>query len=194
MAEVLLDCDFSEEIIHDVGGDFEIEFSTDVGVGVVDGPVIIRGCYRFTGTIPAGVTISVIEFQIDVKSSSGAGADSWYIGPYGTNGQSDPEPDDDHTAYTRCDVSSNAYLTTTAFRTTGQKLIDLAGTTSKAHIAAALAAGKFTIATRMVDEATAPTRIATLYKFDTGEGQLPKLRVVYTAAASSRGFAFWRWR
>ena len=193
MATATIDAAFSEQILHDVLGDFEIEFviGTD-GMGVSDGPVILRSAIRFSvGSIPSNAVISAIHLLVTIQATSGAGSDSWDVGPYRTSGTADPEADDETTAYNGCEVTATRYLRTTAFRSTGLADLDIGSAQAITDLTAALSGGVFTLALKMVDEASAPVRSSQFWAYT--EDENPQLVVTYTVPASNSPL-YWRWR
>ena len=114
----------------------------------------LRTVNRFdVSSIPSGASISKVELIVEVSATpNDVSARSWYIGPYNGDGQGDPETDGASTGFTRCDVSADNYGTTTAFRTTGVKTIDLGTAPASDLIAAISAASDFSVAIQMVGD------------------------------------------
>lgn len=145
---------------------------------------VLRGDWRFPTTFWAGdlashtVRVSKVEWLITVNEVINAAAESWPIGPFDEDGLTDPEPLDAQTEFDAADVLSSAYVTTTALRTVGDKVIDITTPASIAHVEAAIAGqAPYSLAARQILESTYVAR--TRVNAHTLTPQ-PRLRVTYT--------------
>jgi len=127
-------------------------------------------------------TVTKVELIVNVVAVPGSGS-TWDVGPYGTNGQDDPEADSGATMYSRC-LNSGQYVNdTTVFATTGSKTLDL-GSTAVSHVQAALG-GIFSVSCVYNDTSTASAG-ATIEEYS-GESNPPELCVTWTPSASVTG-------
>lgn len=131
-------------------------------------------------SLPAANTVDQVDLEIDV-AVSGSASETWRIGPYNGDGQGDPETDAGSTAYSRCDVSADNYLTgITDFRSTGTKTFTDLGAQANSDVEAARDAGTiFSLAF----EAESSVNNG-LCEFDeyTASSNPPKLTVTHSAA------------
>jgi hypothetical protein len=91
-------------------------------------------------------TVTAVELTLNVAVVLGSPT-TWDVGPYGTAGTDDPEADSGATMYTRC-ANAGTYLdNSTAFTSTGLKVLDL-GAQAVTDLQAALAGGIFSVSCR----------------------------------------------
>jgi len=91
-------------------------------------------------SLPVGSTVSQVDLQCE-NTNATDGSASHRLGPYGGDGQSDPEADNAATLFSRCDLSSDNYITgRTEFRTTGSKTFSNLGSAANTDVAANTAA------------------------------------------------------
>lgn len=91
-------------------------------------------------------TVTAVELTVNVAVVLGSPT-TWDIGPYGTAGTDDPEADSGATMYSRC-ANTGTYLdNSTAFTSTGLKVLDL-GAQAVTDLQAALVGGIFSVSCR----------------------------------------------
>lgn len=137
------------------------------------------------GTFADGDTVNQVDFSINVQTVTGASGESWYVGPYQGSGLGDPEADAGATAFSRCDVSGDNYVTTTSYQTTGVKNLTSLGGNALTDMEAARTAGSlFTMAVRIVNE-TSGTKYDDFSEYSNGTAaNRPQLTVDYTVATA----------
>lgn len=147
-----------------------------------NGADVYRVANKFTiSTLPATDTVSQVDVSIEVAAVTGATGSTWILGPYNGDGQSDPDADTGAQMYSRCDVSSDNYLTgLTDYRTTGVKTHTALGATANSDVETARDSGTiFSLAWRMTTEALTPDRCEfTEYPDATNP---PKLTITHAA-------------
>src|SRR5215510_13558514 len=127
MAQTTLTCTFSEDV--DNGG---FEYPNDggdyCGTNASPDTRFFRVAIKFDpSSIPSANTVTLVELIVECDLALNASSESWYIGPYNTNGQGDPVADSAANAFSRSNVSGGNYGTFTDFRSTGVKTISLGG-------------------------------------------------------------------
>lgn len=116
------------------------------------GDNIYRTANKFTiSTLPTDHGVDQVDLEVSVTTVVAMGSDTNSIGPYNGDGQADPESDAGSTMYTRCDVSSDNYVSgTTTLRTTGIKTFTDLGAQANADVEAARDAGTiFSVAVKL---------------------------------------------
>lgn len=140
--------------------------------------------YNIAANVAVGQTASTIE--LDYTGIAGdAPSDSWYPGAYASDGNRDPSGDSGATLFSNADTSGAPYVTTTAFQSTGEKIIDITSAASLSHLQAAINAARtvHAIAIRQVDETGTSHRIELGEQTDSGPpDNRPKLRVTHFSA------------
>jgi hypothetical protein len=96
----------------------------------------------------SGISGTVIRVELVVTVAVVVGTPTtWDIGPYGTNGQDDPNADTGATMFSRCANAGEYANDTNVFGTTGSKTINL-GAQAVADLQAAIAGGSFSVSCR----------------------------------------------
>lgn len=132
----------------------------------------------------SGIAGTVLKVELVVTVAVVVGAPTtWDVGPYGTNGQDDPNADSGATMFSRCANAGEYANDTSVFASTGSKTIDL-GAQAVTDLQAALAGGIFSVSCRYNGAGTGVG--AALQEYDplgTTAGE-PELCVTYAPDAS----------
>lgn len=181
MATLVVDCNYSASG-NNTGSKVSGAGSLQLGDAFNDSSDPVRPAFRFDiSGIPAGSTVTNVALQIEC---SDAGGDSWRLGPYNLNGQADPQPDSGATIFSRCNISSDNYLTGfTDFLSTGSKTFSNLGSAANADVEAAISGGIFTLCF----EQTQTGSFAWAGLTDHTGTDKPTLTVTYTAPAGGSG-------
>lgn len=124
-------------------------------------------------------TITKVELVVNVVDIPGPPATTWNVGPYGTNGQDDPEADSGATMFSRCN-NAGQYAVTSVFSTLGSKTLDL-GATAITHLQAAILGGIFSVSCSYNDPFTFPAGAA--IEEYTGGSNPPRLCVTISSVS-----------
>lgn len=172
-------------------------------VGTDAGPIGLRGLWRFNlSALPSGQTITLAQFMAPTVWQVAGGEDrQQYLGPYNSNGQADPEADNNtETQATRSNIAATKYLTTSVFQAIGNDDLDIT-TGAAAHIAAA-AGGTYSLVLQQTDETTSSTKQIKMFGLEdeplTAPDRIGKLYIEYSAPVTASSMTAdggrWGWR
>lgn len=167
MATLTVDAEWDAILVILPDPNYITDTTGTILVGTDAGPIALRGLWRFNlSELPAGQTVTLAQFLAPrVWQVSGGEDRMQHLGPYDTDGQADPEVDNNSVAQaTKSSIAATKYLTTDVFQAEGNDDIDITAGAA-AHIAAA-AGGTYSLVLMQTDETTDATKQIKMFGVD----------------------------